>query len=443
MTSLHRTTTTDHDRQWPPLSIRHHNRWAARALWIALTSSIAWNSALADTGETDPLPSPLRLEQVLQIAHEHRAEILAARSRARALAQRPMIVSALDDPMIFPSVDHVPYSFEGVNRSVTIEQRFPLSRVLRHRRRAAEADSQRAGAEADKVELDVELDAASAFLMLQERRAMAHVLREERELAQQFLNAATARYGAGTGGQSDALRAEIEVSRLDGARRSIAADIRSAEVMVNTSLGRPAEEPIPPLDANISALPPPSPDEVRLAALGGRPELRMGSAAINRAEAEVSVMKSMYAPMAMIRTGPATTMSDGPGWMLMVGISIPIWRGKLRAGVTESEAMVDMARADLLSMRRMVEGEALSTREQVIGSRERYLALRDEVLPRAMQAIDPTLAGYSSGQLPLVSVIEAAQALWSTQSELLSAQFDLGLAWARLHRAMGDRGVTP
>jgi hypothetical protein len=27
-------------------------------------------------------------------------------------------------------------------------------------------------------------------------------------------------------------------------------------------------------------------------------------------------------------------------------------------------------------------------------------------------AIDPALAGYTSGQLPLVSVIEAVQALW-------------------------------
>jgi outer membrane protein TolC len=89
----------------------------------------------------------------------------------------------------------------------------------------------------------------------------------------------------------------------------------------------------------------------------------------------------------------------------------------------------------------MVLGEALSLREQVVSSRERFLALRDEVIPRAQQAIDPSLAGYSSGQLPLVSVIEAAQSLWSSQGELVSAEFELGLAWARLHRAMGDTGV--
>jgi outer membrane protein TolC len=416
------------------------NLSTVRALVLSAALGL-WPPALAHAQNTEALPDPLRLEQVLKIAHERRAEIVAAQARARAFAQRPAIVSALDDPMIFASVDHLPFMLHGADVSLSVEQRFPLSRVLGNRRRVAKADSQRARAEADKVELDVELDAASAFLMLQERREMARILEEQRTLAQQFVRAAIARYAAGTGGQADALRAEIEVSRLDGALRSIAAEIRGAAVMLNTSLGRPAQGPVPALDSTISASAPPSADAVRVTALEGRPELRAGGAEISGAQAEVSVMQSMYAPMAMVRTGPAYTMADGPGWMAMVGISVPIWGGKLRAGVAEAKAMVDMAQADLLSMRRMVEGEALSTREQVVGSRERFLALRDEILPRAKQAIDPTLAGYSSGQLPLVSVIEAAQALWSSQGELVSAQFDLGLAWARLHRAMGDKGT--
>jgi len=393
--------------------------------------------------EVEPLPSPLRLEQALQLAREHRPEIAAAHARAQAFAEKPAIVSGLDDPMISPSVDHLPFMLDGADVSFTVEQRFPLSRIRSNRRRAAEAESQGVRAELDKVELDVELDATEAFLMLQERRGMASVLEEQHALAQQFLTAATARYAAGTGGQSDALRAEIEVSRLDAALRSIGAELRAAEVMLNSSLGRAADAPIPALDSSISTATPPEAEIVRGAALVQRPELRAGNAEINRAQAEISVMQSMYAPMAVIRTGPAYTMTDGSGWMLMVGISVPIWRGKLRAGVSEAKWMARMAEADLQSMRRMIEGEALATREQVIGSRERFLSLRDEIIPRARQAIDPTLAGYASGQLPLISVIEAAQVLRTSRGELTSAQFDLGLAWARLRRAMGNTGALP
>jgi outer membrane protein TolC len=53
-------------------------------------------------------------------------------------------------------------------------------------------------------------------------------------------------------------------------------------------------------------------------------------------------------------------------------------------------------------------------------------------------AIEPAVASYASGQLPLVSVIEAIQALWLVQSDLITADTQLGLAWARLGRAIGS-----
>jgi hypothetical protein len=108
--------------------------------------------------------------------------------------------------------------------------------------------------------------------------------------------------------------------------------------MLNASLGRPPLSPVPALDGMPSASVPVSVDAARAAALDGRPELRAGGAEVGRAQAEVSVMQSMFAPMALVRTGPAYTMTDGPGWMVMIGVSGPIWRGKLRAGVAEAEA---------------------------------------------------------------------------------------------------------
>jgi outer membrane protein TolC len=126
--------------------------------------------------------------------------------------------------------------------------------------------------------------------------------------------------------------------------------------------------------------------------------------------------------------------------MLMVGVTIPVWRGKLRAGVGEANAMTEMAEQDLVAMRRMVEGDAVVARERVIAARARWLALRDQVVPRARAAIEPTLASYTSGQLPLVSVLEAAQALWSARMDLATAERRLGEAWARLSRATAKEG---
>jgi hypothetical protein len=46
------------------------------------------------------------------------------------------------------------------------------------------------------------------------------------------------------------------------------------------------------------------------------------------------------------------------------------------------------------------------------------------------------------GQVPLVSVVEAAQVLWVSQRELEVARAELGVAWARLRRASSEE-VTP
>ena len=64
-------------------------------------------------------------------------------------------------------------------------------------------------------------------------------------------------------------------------------------------------------------------------------------------------------------------MTDGSGVMLMVGVSLPIWRSRLRAGVAEAEAMRDMASAELEAMRRMVEGQAAVAFNQVDAAQSR------------------------------------------------------------------------
>lgn len=384
-----------------------------------------------------PLPSPLAMADVIRIAGERRDEIHAARARVRAGEARPAIVSALDDPMISPSLDHLPFMMGGADASLTIEQRIPLSGIRGHRRAAALADLDRLRADAFRTALDVANEAAGAFLMLHERRRMAGLVNEQLAFATAVVDAANARYAGGTAPQSDVLRAEVEAARLDAIARALVGQVRAAEAILNTSLALDPGSPVPPLAPVALAQPVPSWSSLKRV-LGSRPEVAAGRAEVARAEAEVQVMRDMFRPMATIRTGPAYTMAEGRGWMAMVGLSLPIWRGKLRAGLAEADAMREMSEADLRAMTRMIEGEAAVAINQLEAARERRLALTTNVVPRARMAIDPAVAGYAAGQLPLVSVIEAVQALWFVQSDLIAADTELGLAWARLGRAIGS-----
>jgi outer membrane protein TolC len=384
------------------------------------------------------LPAPLRAGDVARIARTRRPEVGAARARARAAAERPAIASALDDPDISASIDHLPFSGDGADVSFAIEQRFPLSGIRGDRQRSAEAAARGALAAVDRTGLEVELEASTAFWMLAELRERLKLVGDQRALADQMVAAATARLSASTGMQADVLRAQLEVDRLAGEQRAIAAEVRAAETMLNTGLARSPDATVPELDATVDDTEPPAAAAVANTALAARPELRAGRAEIARGEAEVAAMHSMYAPMAIVRTGPSYTMADGAGWMVMIGISVPLWRDKRRASVNEANAMADMASADLDAVQRMIRGEAAAARERVAAARERYLALRDGVVPRARQAIAPMLAAYATNQAPLVSIVETTRTLWDAQRDLAMARAELGLAWARLHRATGD-----
>lgn len=408
-------------------------------LAMTLASAPSW-------GTEDTLPQPLHLNDALRTAREQRAEIRAAGARAEAARQRPAIVSALEDPVLAPSIDHKPVDpMMETDRSITLEQSFPLSRIRGHRRHAAEAEADRLRSEVDRTGIVVGLDAAQSFFMLNEKRRMRALVQQQIDLASQVVKSAAARYGAGSSAQAEVLRAEIEQARLKARLQSLDAEAAGAEAMLNTSLGRDVGLPIPDLATQElfdPAIQLPTLEVVQGTALEHRPEISGSEAEIRRAEAEVKVMKSMYLPMAMVRTGVADTMTAGRGYMLMVGVSLPIWFNRLNAGVDEARAMESMARADQQAMRRMISGEAAAALENVRGALARHRALTTDVQPRAERAIAPSLSAYAAGQLSLTGVLEAIRALWAVQEEAVMAETELGMAWARLHAAMGKMGES-
>ncbi len=383
------------------------------------------------------LPAPLRLEEAVRVARANRAEIGVARARARASAARPDIVSSLPDPMVMASIDHWPIGMARASGSLTAQQEFPLSSVLSRRRRAAEARAQRDRADTARVELDVELDAMSAYFMLLEKRRNLAVVRELEGLSRQLAAVSEAHYASGHGVQADALRADNEVSRFESERIALAAEVNSAEAMLNAALGRSALEPVPELSPPRVDRAPPSVTDAIAKALAQRPELAAMRHERAGALAEVDAMQSMYKPMALVRAGPAYDMQEGVGLMLMVGVTVPLWRSRLDAGSREANAMVGMANEELAAMRNMIQGEVASARSDVVAARVRLRALRDRIVPTAAQTVDSALASYAATQTSAVSVVESLRTLWDVRLEEVMAEARLGIAWARLDRAIG------
>jgi outer membrane protein TolC len=409
---------------------------AVRAFACAL--AIALGSGNAHAQQTEALPGPLDAKTVVRLARERRPEVQAARFQAAAATERPKIVSALPDPMVMVSMDYLAFDGNGFNGSVSVQQEFPLSGVLGARRRAAEADVDRFRAGTRTAELDVVLEALDAFYMLAERRSTRAVLDEQIAIIDQLAAVARAHLATGQGMQADVLRLDNERARMETDRNALLADTRGAEAMLNASLARAVDAQIPELAWTDDVAEPPPSDVLARRALDTRPELEAARATRARATAEIDVMRSMYGPMAFVRAGPAWDMFEHAGAMAMVGVSVPIWRGKLGAGVNEAQSMQSMASADLDAMQRMVLGRVAGARESVIAERTRLLALQKDILPRARLVVESATGSFGAGQGPMIAVLDATRDLRDVRMQEIMARSRLGRAWARLRRESGE-----
>jgi outer membrane protein TolC len=284
----------------------------------------------------------------------------------------------------------------------------------------------------------VELDAVGAFYMLAERRGLAPILDEQSALVGQLAVIARAHLASGQGMEADVLRLDNEQARLDAERRALATETRGAEAMLNAALARSVDAGVPELAWSDDLREPAATSVLVQKALARRPELVAARADRARAGAEVDVMRSMYTPMAFVRAGPAYSMLEGGGVMAMVGVSVPLWREKLGAGVDEARAMTSMADAELAAMERMITGRIATSRERVLAEHERLLALRDDILPRARLVVQSATGSFGAGQGPMVAVLDAARDLRDVRMQELMARVRLGTAWASLQRETGE-----
>jgi outer membrane protein TolC len=274
--------------------------------------------------------------------------------------------------------------------------------------------------------------------MLAERRGLAPIFDEQIALVDQLAAVARAHVASGQGMPVDVLRLDNERTRLETDRRALSSEIRSAEAMLDAALARSPDAPVPELAWTDELSEPPALDALLRQGLSRRPELAGARAEQSRALAEVDVMQSMYAPMAVVRAGPAYSMLEGSGVMAMVGVSVPLWRERLGAGVAEARSMVVMAGADLEAMQRMIAGSIASAREAVVAEQIRLQSIRNDVLPRSRLVIESGIGSFAAGQGPMVAVLDAARDLRDVRMQELMVRARLAVAWAKLRRETGD-----
>jgi outer membrane protein TolC len=225
---------------------------------------------------------------------------------------------------------------------------------------------------------------------------------------------------------------------------------------LNTLMDQSPETPIPPVR------PVASPTDLAAAldlqelyalAEANRHEIRAADALIERSEASAALAKKNYWPDIVVGAGlvnvgrrgdPAGVAAPPPdngknAWTVSVGLTLPIWRDKLKAAVRQAD-QERTAQQDTRA--KIVNDFEFDVRDQVIRLQtlaDQIRLFADVLLPQAREAQRSTEAAYQTGQVGVLDLLDSERVLLDVRLANERQRTDYLVALAELERAIGTR----
>jgi outer membrane protein TolC len=396
------------------------------------------------------------VDAYIQYALAENRGVQSARANVLAMKERVPQVTALEDPMventIWPSPMNGPqYSLMGYGPySLMISQQFPWFGTLRLRGAIATKDVEVALAELCAAQLDVVSNVKRAYYGLYQAQRLNVVLTENRKLAEDFVEIAKVRFEGGNTSQQDVLRAQNVITEIDTQLAAIRQDEATARAALARQLHVGPETDLRALPELPDSATPAQVDFLYRMASAARPELRGQLAAIARDKRAIELARKKYHPdfsvglgyMMMTRKDAMSDRADGrDNYGLVVGFNLPVYRGKLDAGVREAQARALSDSKRFEDLRDETYQEVKDAFTDATTRREILELFRDTYLPRSKQALESAAADYRAGKLDFLSLITAWRELLDVEVQIARLEADLGRALAMLERSVGTHLV--
>lgn len=402
------------------------------SLWIVALSAPA--AAAREASGADAF-----VAEVLQRNPTLRARTLArdaARQQARAAGLFPDAQAAVMFDQ-FPSAEEA----EPPMVRYQLSQMVPWPGKLGLMEAAAERRTDAAQADSQTQTLDVIRDAKRAYWMLLLNKGLRDVNSASRGLLDTIASAALARYGAGSGAHHEVVRAQVEQSAIEVEAIDLEGDRVATVAMLNALRNRPAQAPLsdPSEPERRAAATLPALARLERMALERRPELaRMRAmrreeetmAALARRERYPDLMTSVWYNQMLMG------MPDSAG--VMIGASLPIFNVTRQNRLAQaSDLRAGSVGSELTAMQNMIRFEIADALRQLVTAEQTLTLVEDVAVPRANQSFVASLAGYATGGVDIVGVLEAWRALQAMERARVESVAARLMALADLERAIG------
>jgi cobalt-zinc-cadmium efflux system outer membrane protein len=472
-------------------------RWAHRSARLAAASLVfaplgsaaaqvsAAPRAHAATVATAGAADSASLDALVSRALAVHPAIRAAAARVQAARARVRPAGAWPDPMLMAGIENLPISSAEqppaahgtppepsapdpmTMKMIGVGQTIPYPGKLSLQRRVAEREVLAADAAAGAVAYRVVRDVKDAYYELAFLDRALDLVERNQGVLINLIRVTEARYGVGTAGQQDVLKARVEASRLAETAVSLAEQRRAALARLNALLDRPSETPVsrtvvPAAVARAAvgdsareirfvsaalgarAADSPLPPLAKLQELAARqsPDLREHEAMIAAQAARVELARRDYLPDfdVSLQYGQRTGYPDMV--TATVSVPLPIYRRR------KQDQLASAAGAELASLQadhHAKQNEVRSEVARLVSELERQraqLALYVRgILPQAQASLASAAASYQVGKVEFLTVLDNQATVFSYETEYFRALSDFAKTLAELERAVGGEVV--
>lgn len=410
-------------------------RLAITLAWLAATTSIA----LAQT-----LPPALTLKDAIGGADASNPEIAAARHAVDVA--RATLTQTAQSPL---QAQIVPGVTQDVPQGLGLLQTFgagvsqQFSPTIAAERAAAESAVGVAIAQFAGVQRDVDQRVVTAYYTLASAQAIVQAAQQSVDNAKQIENSASIRAKVGAVGSFEALRAQVELRRVQTELLRAQAAERSAQIALDVLLGRPTADRNTVVMPTVVSL---APDTQMLYTQAQRidPQLAQFRASIDQAIAQKRAATSQRAPSVglsigyLVQRAPAVggLSSRGPTASLTVSVPLADY-GTIRGAEQAARARQAVAREQVRGRDAQVHADVEQTVAAIESAKAR-LTFSNTSLDQAREVLRLAQFGYARGALSVLDILSARNELAAAQSEVTQASADLGASIARLQLIVGE-----
>lgn len=415
-----------------------------------LSSSGCWGqapspSSLFATAPLQQSPASLSVEQAVAEALVGNPQVRAAVRRLSLAQMKTTTARSLDDPMLmvrdWQTPMRKPWDLNQAQLMFSLQQTFPGKQKLDLRAKVSDDDAQTAADDLEELRQDVSASVREACSALLRNIDEMRVHNQQATVLNQALSAALAEYTAGKAPQSDVLRAQMALTRLNEHLIELEAERDAARAELSVLLGRSPDEPIEIAGAYRVPAALPSTEELERIAIEHRPELASLRKQIARSEDQSQLTHLAMKPDLTLAAGymlmPTGSMFRN-AYMAELTMPLPsLNRGRHDGEARQADAATDVARADLDARTSAVFLEIRQAQIALHSAQSRIKLYRDTLLPQAEANFSASASAYENNQGNFSNLIDSQNLLLDIRTAYYQALAAADASGAQLERSIG------